>query len=314
MRISQITGPRTSEVVDVEDPRPGDHQVLVKVVASGVCTSDLTVWRTGGPARLGHEIVGQVVAAGRHARGWSGGELVTGLGGQGFASLAVMDADSVLPVPEHIEPALAIGEPVADLEEALARTRMAAGDRVAVVGLGFMGLGLVQLVRDRAPGLLLGVDPLPAARQRALELGADLVFAPDELPEEYGGGDGPGPERARDHRADIVLEATGVTPGLKTAACLVRPFGTLCVVGYHHAGDAMMDMDLWYKAVTIVNGFCPDRTRLMRAMRDALDLIARHRFSYAPLVTHRFGLDEVDRAYQLMDARAEGFVKAVLIP
>src|SRR5579875_3815464 len=291
MRISQVTGPRTSEVVEAGDPRPGDHQVLVEVVASGVCTSDLNVWRTGGtggrasagPVRLGHEIVGRVAAAGRHARGWSEGELVTGLGGQGFASLAVMDADSILPVPGHIDPALALREPVADLEEALGRTRMAAGDRVAVVGLGFMGLGLVQLVRDRAPGLLIGVDPVPAAR-------------------------------ARDHRADIVLEATGVTPGLATAASLVRPFGTLCVVGYHHAGDAMMDMDLWYKAVTIVNGFCPDRPRLMRAMRDALDLIARHRFSYAPLVTHRFGLDEVDRAYELMDARAEGFVKAVLIP
>ena len=319
MRISQVTGPRTSEVVHVDDPQPADHQVLVKVVASGVCTSDLNVWRTGGaggqPVRLGHEIVGRVAAAGRQARGWSAGELVTGLGGQGFASLALLDADAVLPVPEHIDPALALGEPVADLAEALGRTRMSAGDRVAVVGLGFMGLGLVQLVRDRAPGLLIGVDPVPGARQRAVELGADLVFAPDELPEEYGGGGGAAPiARDRDHRADIVLEATGVTPGLATAASLVRPFGTLCVVGYHHAGDAKMDMNLWYKAVTIVNGFCPDRSRLMAAMRDALDLIARHRFSYAPLVTHRFGLDGVDRAYELMDTRAEGFVKAVLIP
>jgi len=319
MRISQIVGPRTSEVIEAADPAPADHQVLVEVVASGVCTSDLTPWRTGGvgrpasePVRLGHEIVGRVVSAGRHARGWSPGELVTGLGALGFASLAVMDAAAILPVPDHIEPALAIGEPVADLEEALSRTHMAAGDRVAVVGLGFMGLGLIQLARDRAPGLLIGVDPVPAARRRALELGADLVFAPGEVPEEYGGAGDPG--RGRDQRADIVLEATGVTPGLKTAAVLVRPFGTLCVIGYHHAGDAMMDLDLWYKAVTIVNGFCPDRPRLMRAMRDAVDLIARHRFSYAPLITHRFGLDEVDRAYELMDARDGSFVKAVLIP
>jgi threonine dehydrogenase-like Zn-dependent dehydrogenase len=105
-----------------------------------------------------------------------------------------------------------------------------------------------------------------------------------------------------------------VTPGLRTASALVRPFGTLCVVGYHHTGDAMMDMDLWYKAVTIVNGFCPDRTRLMRAMHEALDLIAARRFTYAPLITHRFALDEVDRAYELMDARADGFVKAILEP
>jgi threonine dehydrogenase-like Zn-dependent dehydrogenase len=76
----------------------------------------------------------------------------------------------------------------------------------------------------------------------------------------------------------------------------------------------MMDMDLWYRAATIVNGFCPDQRRLMRAMDAALDLIASHRFSYAPLVTHRFGLPDVDQAFELMDARADGFVKAVLEP
>jgi threonine dehydrogenase-like Zn-dependent dehydrogenase len=350
VKISQVIGPRTSEVIEVPDPRPADGQVLVQVVASGVCTSDLAPWRKGPgpktargdgqnsddqdgdgrngdgrngdgqhpePIRLGHEIVGRVVAAGRNARGWAEGDLVTGLGDRGFASLAVLDATAVLPVPGHIEPAHAIGEPVADLAEALGRTHLSAGQRVAVVGLGFMGLGLVQLAKDRAPGLLIGVDPLPGARQRGLELGCDLVFAPAEVPPEFGGANGGTPGQvppARDQRADVVLEATGVTPGLRTASALVRPFVTLCVVGYHHAGDAMMDMDLWYKAVTIVNGFCPDRTRLMRAMRDALDLIAAHRFSYAPLVTHRFGLDEVDRAYELMDARADGFVKAVLEP
>jgi threonine dehydrogenase-like Zn-dependent dehydrogenase len=332
MRISQIIGPRTSEVVETPDPVPGDHQVLVEVVASGVCTSDLTPWRTGRygaassnePIRLGHEITGRVVAAGRLGRGWSAGDLITGLGSPGFASHAVLEAAHILPVPAGIDPALAIGEPVADLAEALSRTGMRAGDRVAVVGLGFMGLGLVQLALDRAPGLLIGVDPLPDARQRALELGADLVFAPDEVPPEFGGPAGAGADagdsgggklsRAHNQRADIVLEATGVTPGLTTAGALVRPFGTLCVVGYHHTGDAPMDMSLWYKAVTIVNGFCPDKTRLLRAMRDALDLIAAHRFSYAPLITHRFGLEEVDQAYELMDSRAEGFVKAVLIP
>ena len=189
------------------------------MVASGVCTSDLTPWRTGGrgggagatPIRLGHEIAGRVVAAGRNARGWSAGDLVTGLGSPGFASLAVLNAARILPVPRGIEPALAIGEPVADLEEALSRTPMTAGARVAVVGLGFMGLGLIQLVRDRAPGLLIGVDPIPAARARALELGADLVFAPDEVPAEYGGAGagrrsrggrgGPGARPAGRHRA-----------------------------------------------------------------------------------------------------------------
>jgi L-iditol 2-dehydrogenase len=311
--VSQVIGPRTSEVIELPDPEPGAGEVLVDVVASGVCTSDLSPWRSGGsrenPIRLGHEIVGRVRCAGSAAGGWNEGDLVTGLGGNGFATAALLEAASILPVPAGIAPELAIGEPIADLEEALARTRPAAGDRIAVVGLGFMGLGLIQLAKTRAPGLLVGVDPSPSARERALTLGADLVFHPDELPVELS----TETSRAGEARMDIVLEATGVTPGLETAASLVRPFGTLCVVGYHHAGTALMDMTLWYKAVTIVNGFCPDRTRLMAAMRDAVGLIAAHRISYAPLITHRFSLDEVDAAYELMERRDADFVKSAIL-
>jgi threonine dehydrogenase-like Zn-dependent dehydrogenase len=313
MKISQLVGPRTSQVVEADDPVPGPGQVLVEVLVCGVCTSDLGPWLTHDPGlppvRLGHEIVGRVAAAGRDAGRWVPGDLVTGLGGEGFATHAVMDAHAILPVPYGIEPALALGEPVATLEEALSRTGIRAGDRTAVVGLGFMGLGLVQLAGRHAPGLLVGVDPDPARRERALALGADLVFAPDDLPEEYR----TGTTRAADARLGIVLEATGTTGGLTTAGSLVRPFGTLCVVGYHHTGDAMMDMDLWYKAVTVVNGFCPDRTRLMGAMRDALELIGQRRFSYAPLITHRFGLDGVDEAFRTMTEAGPDFVKGVLV-
>jgi L-iditol 2-dehydrogenase len=313
MKVSQLVGPRTSEVVTADDPVPADHQVLVEVLACGVCTSDIGPWLThhkaDSPVRLGHEMVGRVAAAGRDAERWRPGDLVTGLGGDGFATLAVMDANAVLPVPAGIEPAHAIGEPVADLEEALSRTGIGPGDRVAVVGLGFMGLGLVQLAKRHAPGLLIGVDPDPARRRRALALGADLVFAPDELPEEYRTDTGP----ATEARPAIVLEATGSTGGLKTAGSMVRPFGVLCVVGYHHTGDAMMDMDLWYKAVTVVNGFCPNRTRLVAAMRETLGLIAERRFSYEPLVTHRFGLDDIDEAFRTMEEAGPDFVKGVVV-
>ncbi|MBM9510279.1 zinc-dependent alcohol dehydrogenase [Actinacidiphila acididurans] len=313
MRFSRVVGPRRSEVVTAQDPVPADHQVLVEVLACGVCTSDIGPWRTHDPAaepvRLGHEMVGRVAATGRHAGQWRPGDLVTGLGGDGFATMALMDANAVLPVPPGVEPALAIGEPVADLEEALSRTGIRPGDKVAVVGLGFMGLGLVQLARRHAPGLLIGVDPDPARRERALALGCDLAFAPDDVPVEFRSDSG----RATEARPSIVLEATGVTPGLRTAGSMVRPFGTLCVVGYHHTGDAMMDMDLWYKAVTVVNGFCPDRTRLVAAMRDALGLIAERRFSYAPLITHRFGLDQVDEAFGAMEEAGPGFVKGVVL-
>lgn len=295
-----MVGPRTSAVIEVDDPEPAADQVLVEVVASGVCTSDLGVWRAGRdePVLLGHEIVGRVVATGRDARRWPIGMLVTGLGDRGFAEKALLRSSRIAPVPPGIKPEHGIGEPVADLHEAVSRVPVLTGQRVAVVGLGFMGLGLVQLVKLQAPAHLVGVDPIPQARERARLLGADEVIGPDADP----------------GQVDVVIEATGVRSGLRASAALVRPFGTLCVVGYHHTEEPVLDMDLWYKAVTIVNGFCPDQTRLMAAMHKSLRLVAERRFSYEPLVTHRFGLDEVDRAYRLMDERADGFVKAVLMP
>jgi len=136
-----------------------------------------------------------------------------------------------------------LGEPVADLERPCHVRGVARATGVAVVGARLHGAGTGAARQAARAGLLVGVDPDPARRRRALTLGADLVFAPDDLPAEYR----TGTSRAGDARLAIVLEATGSTGGLKTAGSLVRPFGTLCVVGYHHTGDATMDMDLWYR-------------------------------------------------------------------
>ena len=320
MLISRVVSARTSRIDEVPTPSPGPGQVLVEILASGVCTSDLTPWRDGPaaggePIALGHEIAGRVVATGPGASRWREGELVTGLGGPGFATHAVQDADLLLPVPAGVEPAHAIGEPIATLEEAISRTPITAGSRVGIVGLGFMGLGLLQLVRTRAPRTIIAVDPNPEARERALALGAHVALHPDEVAAYVTGSGSTATEHgAPDPRADVVLEATGVTPGLATASPLVRPFGTLCVVGYHHAGTAPFDMELWYKGATVVNGFCPDHPRVIQAMSEALRHVADRRFTFAPLVTHRFGLDGVDEAYALMASRAPGFVKAVIEP
>jgi threonine dehydrogenase-like Zn-dependent dehydrogenase len=49
-------------------------------------------------------------------------------------------------------------------------------------------------------------------------------------------------------------------------------------------------------------------------MRDALDLVAHRLFSYAPLITHRFGLDQVDEAFHAMAHSGPDFVKGVVVP
>jgi threonine dehydrogenase-like Zn-dependent dehydrogenase len=303
MRFSHVTGPRTSEIVEAEIAPPGPGQVLVDVLACGVCTSDRTTWASrgtpGNPIRLGHEMVGRIAAVGDGEQsGWAAGDVVTGLGGDGFATQALLDGRTILPVPAGLPPELCLGEPLAVLVEALGRSNVQPGDRVAIVGLGFMGLALVQLTRTLLPSVIIGIDPSPYARERGLAAGCDLAFDPSgTLPE-----------------ADVVLEASGADAALATSARMVRPHGTLSVIGYHHSGEAKLDMDLWYKGVTVVNGFSPQRPRVIAAMRRGLREIADRQFSFAPLITNRFGLDEVDAAFELMASAPPEFVKSIIVP
>jgi threonine dehydrogenase-like Zn-dependent dehydrogenase len=314
VRASQVVGPRRSELVELAEPVPAPDQVLVDVLACGVCTSDRRPWREQGtpevPIRLGHEISGAIVALGSADSRWKIGDVVTGFGGDGFATRALLDERALLPVPQGLAPELSLGEPLACLVEAIGRAGIRRGDRVAVVGLGFMGLALIQLIRNLVPATIIGVDPRPEAREHALRAGAQEAFDPGEVPDRYLR-EGP---NGQELRMDVVAEAAGVDSALRVAGRLVRPHGTLCVIGYHSSGDLQLDIDLWYKGVTVVNGFSPQRGRMMAAMAEGLDLVAGRRFTYAPLITHRFGLDQVDAAFGLMEDREPGFVKSVIIP
>jgi len=314
MLTSQVIGPRRSEVVELDDLVPSDSQVLVDVLACGVCASDRRPWRELGtpdaPIRLGHEMSGRITAVGSSTLGWRVGDIITGLGGDGFSSQALMDSNAILPVPAGVDPALAIGEPLAVLVEALSRCGTILGARVAVVGLGFMGLGMIQLVRRMAPSILVGIDPNPGARAHGLAGGAHEVYHPDELPAAYRSTT----SATNDQRFDLVLEITGVPSGMQLSAEMVKPYSTLSIIGYHPGGVPLVDSTLWMKAVTVVNGFSPDRRRTMLAMADGLDLVARRQFDYAPLITNRFALDQVDEAYELMHANPAEFVKSVIVP
>jgi threonine dehydrogenase-like Zn-dependent dehydrogenase len=163
-----------------------------------------------------------------------------------------------------------------------------------------MGLGFLQLVRQIGPAALAGFDPLEGGRDLALSLGATETYDPADA-------------ATATLRYDVVIEAAGTASALTLGGKLVAQHGTLVVVGYHN-GPREADPELWYKGVTVVNGYTPRRANLVRAMAEGLALIAERRFSYEPLITHRFGLDEVDAGFGLFQRRPAGFVKSVVMP
>jgi threonine dehydrogenase-like Zn-dependent dehydrogenase len=316
MRYSQMIAPQQSEVVEAATPAPGPGQVLVRVTACGVCASELHPWIDGAPPyprRFGHEPVGVVERVGPGVERFSAGDRVTGLFTGAFGDVALADEAVLLPVPDGLPDERALGEPLACLVNAARRTPVELADRVALIGLGYMGLGMLQLLKLRGPVRIVAIDVREEARQHALDLGADEALHPDEVPEEYlltSFGDW-----HSDRGFDVVVEASGTQPGLTLAGKMVRAHGLLSILGYHQGGERAVDMQMWnWKAIDVVNAHVRRREDLLESMRIGLELETKGLIDLGALVTHRYGLDEIDAAFAALRDKPDGFIKAVVQP
>ena len=314
MRFVQLIAPRSSQLVELATPQPERGEALVAIKTCGICASELHAWidlRPSYPIRLGHEPAGVIATVGPGVRRFKPGDRVTGLFAPSFADMAIAREDSLLPIPENLPFELALGEPLACLVNALRRTRIELADRVALIGLGFMGLGMLQLIRLRGPHKIVAIDVREEVRQKALDLGADEVYHPAALPAEYFLDEWGQLDTA--NGIDVVIEASGTQPGLTLAGRLVRAHGLLSILGFHQGGKREVDVEMWnWKAIDVVNAHVRRHADLMESMRIGLDLIAAGTFSFAPLVTHRFSLDNVDGAFGALLEKPTGFVKAVV--
>lgn len=316
MRYSQLVSPQTSKVVEGDAPQPGPGEVMVRVTACGVCASELHPWHSGVaayPRRLGHEPVGVVEAVGEGVTRFTPGDRVTGLFLEAFSDMALSPEEILLPVPEGLADENAMGEPLACLVNAQRRTPIELADRVALIGLGYMGLGMLQLLKLRGPSRIIAIDVREEAREHAKNLGADEVYHPSDVPEEYH------LTRWEDWESerglDVVIEASGTQPGLTLAGKLVRAHGILSILGFHQGGDRQVDVEMWnWKAIDVVNAHVRRRADLLESMRIGLELEAKGLIDMGSLVTHRFALGEVDQAYTALRDKPEGFIKAVVFP
>jgi threonine dehydrogenase-like Zn-dependent dehydrogenase len=302
------------ELRDVPEPECGPGQVLVRNAAIGVCEGDVFQYKQfqergkeGEELWLGHEASGEVVEVGAGVQGFVQGDRVSVNGGQ-FAETIAAHAVAVGPVPGAIDLTRALGEPAACCVHAASRFGIGLGDRVAVIGSGFMGQVCMQLARLLGPAEVCSMDVLEWRLATARELGADSTFNPA----------GREPAEVADELGlfDVVIEAAGTQSAIDLATPLVRHHGRIVLVGYHITNEGMrtVNMQQWnFRAIDVING----HVRNMREKRDALEaglrLIAAGRLKLDPLVTS-YPLPEVGRAFEDLVARKEGLFKAVLVP
>jgi 2-desacetyl-2-hydroxyethyl bacteriochlorophyllide A dehydrogenase len=262
MLAARFHGVGKLELEQVPVPEPGPLDVLVKVEACGICLSDVHLLDGGIPAVTkpvipGHEAAGVVARAGDLAPGWEDGTRVSLTGGRpcgrcarcrvgrmeeclqfeimGFhydgawAEYVVVPYFTLAPVPAGVpvEQAAILADAVATPYAALAeRAGLRPGESVGLWGIGGLGTHAVQIARLLGAGLVVAVDPLESARERALRLGADAVVDPtggNAVEEIRGITDGLG--------LDVAVDLVGANRVMKEAVASLARAGRAVMVG-----------------------------------------------------------------------------------
>ena len=313
MRIAELRGPRSFVVVEAEVSRPAPDEVLVQVVACGVCASELSHWtgRSGAPypARIGHEVSGTVVEVGAATSRTRPGDVVgVWTTGAGYAEHVVAREEYCRPIPPGSDPALGLLEPLACASNAVELADVRLADRVLVVGAGFMGLLVTQLVALRGAREVVVADSRPDVLALAAGLGATRTVDVRDAPlaaqvHDLTGGTG----------VDVTFEVTGTQSALDVIGDATRMSGKLVLVGYHQGEPRQVPLAQWnWMAFTLLNAHFRDVGVILRGMTVGMDLLAAGRIRMEPLVTHRFGLADIDRAFATAVEKPTGFVKAVV--
>ena len=325
MKSIVMTGPRKSKLIDIPVPRISDDEILVHVKYTGMCHSEWYPWSVAQAGEtFGHETIGVVADVGRNVTGFRIGDRVTGLGGGGYKEYIVMEPSKTVHVPDNLKDEDAIAEPLACLLSAAMKNPIGIlGDPIAVVGAGYMGLGMISLFKAMGYGDIIAIDKREEARENALRFGATEVYAPDKLPagfimnfETMGM-----PDLTRNgHPAGFwdlgfqnVMEFTGTEDGLRLAGDLTAAHGRLGIGGYHNDSLRSIDYKLWnFKAITTIN--CHERRIEYEAglCKRCMELLSKGIWKFTGVTNHIYEMEEFDKGNEDMEQHRNGFIKGAV--
>ena len=321
MKKMVAAGPRQTKIIEAPIPEINDDQMLVRVTLTGMCHSELYPWQTAKEgSTIGHETVGVVAKIGKNVTGFQVGDRVTGLGGGGYKEYIVTEPKKMAHVPDSVADEDAISEPLACILSAAMKLPIeTVGDRIAVVGCGYMGLGAISLFKSMGYGDIIAIDKRPEALENAKRFGATETYLPEEIPPYYlltfetmgkvsltRDGDN---FNILNGGIPTVMEFTGTEDGLRLAGDLVQGHGRLGIGGYHNDGMRSIDYKLWnFKAITTIN--CHERRIAYEAdlCRRCMKLLGSGQWHFKG-VTKVFDMKDFDRVSEMMENHTDGFIK-----
>jgi L-iditol 2-dehydrogenase len=334
MKAAILHAPLDLRIESARQPEPGAGDALVRVAVAGLCGTDYSIYsgdrRVAYPRVMGHEFVGRVEAVGDGVTTLRVGDRVAvepnyscgtcplcregnrniclsrnaiGIDSDGcFAELARVPARCCWAAPTSVaDEDLVLTEPLAVVVRAVARGAVRAGETAAVVGAGTLGLLAVQVLRARG-ARVLAVSRSTRRFALARELGAETTHAVEAGPLEA-------VARAFSRRegVDVVIETAGTADAVTHALSLVRPGGRVVLTGLPHEATPVAFFSVVRREVTIVGSMI-----YQDEFGEAMRLVAAGQVRTRPLVTDRFTLDELARAFAVH--REPESIKVAVVP
>lgn len=319
-------------------PRIGPGEILVKVIASGICGSDVMEWYRlqKAPLVLGHEIAGDIVAVGEGVTKYRVGQRVfvshhvpcntcryclsgyhtacetlhtTNYDPGGFSEYIRVPALNVergvflLPEELSYDDGVFI-EPLACVVRGQRLAGLRPGQSVLVLGSGISGMLHIMLARAMSAGHIMATDLSPFRLEMARHLGADDVTDPKR---DLAGW----VEEVNGRLADLVVVCAGSLAAFEQALTCVDRGGTVMCFATTGPGEdlAVPLVDFWRKEIKLMPSYG-------NAPADAVAAIELIRFGRVPvkeMVTHRLPLGEIQRGFHLV-ARGGDSLKVIVEP
>lgn len=335
-----------AELVEIPVPSPAAGEVLIKVEAASICGTDLHIyqwdsWAAGRitdlPMTFGHEVAGRIEAVGPEAHHLQPGAFVSAEGhvfcgfcppcrrgkahicenlrilgvdfDGGFAEFVVLPERNAWEVDKRIPPDVAsIHDPFGNA----VHTVFSGGGEaevvtatVVVLGCGPIGLFAVGVARAAGARQVIAVEPNDFRLGLAKQMGADLLIDPDKedpVAAVLAATDG--------HGAEVVLEMSGVPKVIDQGTRMLGPGGRMSLLGLP-AEPVSLDLtdQVIFKEARLIG---VTGRELFRTWQQVTTLLATGMVDVAPVITHRFRLDQYEEAFEVVTSGRSG--KVILVP
>lgn len=321
MKAVRLYGVGKLQVENIPVPTPAADQLHLKILAAGICGSDLHNFRTGKwlaqlPVTPGHELCGEVIAVGSEVSGFAIGDRVVadsrswcgecpaclskkynlcrslGFVGEvcdgGFAEQTVLPARGLLKVPSDLPAEIAVlSEPLGVALRVINQLNAPVGSSVRVAGGGTIG-GLVALLLHHVANCQVQLVEPNASRYQRL-----AALIPLQPPAEF----------------DFAVEATGIGAVMQQLIEGIEAGGRIALVGLFHHQSEIDFNQLVEREIGLVG--C---SVFRDEQRQALSLLPELADQLATLTAPVIGLDEVPATYQMLIAGLSPYLKSVVVP